>query len=161
MFLWKRKRKSSIGNTTFVQHRIVSAVKGVEFVSDRVSYIVLRGHWCNIIVLNVRASSEEKSDDTKDSSSEELEQVFDHFPKYHTKSLLGDLNAKLGREDIFKPTTGNECIHQDSNDNGVRIVNFATTKMYLLKARCSHTATFISTAGPLPMGRFTTRLITY
>jgi len=79
--------------------------------------------------LNVRASSEEKSDDKKDSSSEELEQVFDHFPKYHMKSLLGDLNAKLVREDIFKPTIGNECIYQDSNDNGVRIVNFATTKI--------------------------------
>ena len=37
----------------FVHHRIVPAVKRVEFVSDRISYIVLRGHWCNIIVLNV------------------------------------------------------------------------------------------------------------
>ena len=49
----------------FVHHRIVSAVKRVEFVSDRVSYIVLRGRWCNIIVLNVYAPSEDKSDDSK------------------------------------------------------------------------------------------------
>jgi len=45
------------------------------------SYIVLRGRCCNIIVLNVRASSEEKSDDSKDSFMKELEQMFDHFPK--------------------------------------------------------------------------------
>ena len=51
----------------FVHHRLVSAVKTVDFVSDRVSYVVLRGHWCNIIVLNVCAPSEEKSDDSKDS----------------------------------------------------------------------------------------------
>ena len=38
---------------------------------------------------------------------EELEQVFDHFSKYHMKSLLGDFNAKVGRDNIFKPTTGN------------------------------------------------------
>ena len=44
-------------------YRIVSAVKKVEFLSDRVSYIVLRGRWCNIIILNVCAPSEEKSDD--------------------------------------------------------------------------------------------------
>ena len=43
----------------FVHHRIVSAVKRVEFVSGRVSYIVLRGRWCNIIVLNVHAPSED------------------------------------------------------------------------------------------------------
>ena len=32
------------------------------FFSDRVSHTVLEGRWCNIIVLNVHASSEEKSD---------------------------------------------------------------------------------------------------
>jgi len=64
-----------------------------------------------------------RSDDLKDSFHEELEQVFVHFPKYHTKILLGDFNAKFGREDIFEPTIWNESLHQDSNDNVVRIVN--------------------------------------
>ena len=36
---------------------------------------------------------------------------------------------KLGKN-IFKPTTGNESVPQDSNVNGVRIVNFATPKKY-------------------------------
>ena len=68
-------------------------MKRVEFVSDRLSYIVLRGHWHNIIVVNVHVPSEEKSDESKDSFYEELEQVFDHFPKYRTKVLLGDFNV--------------------------------------------------------------------
>jgi hypothetical protein len=46
------------GTGFFVHQRIASGVKWVEFVSDRVSYIVLRGCWCNIIVLNVHAPSE-------------------------------------------------------------------------------------------------------
>jgi hypothetical protein len=44
------------------------------------------------------------------------------------KILLGDFNAKVGREDIFKPTIGKESLHEISNDNGVRVVNFATSK---------------------------------
>ena len=32
----------------------------------------------------------------------------------------------MGRENVFKPTIGQENLHQDSNDNVVRIVNFAT-----------------------------------
>jgi hypothetical protein len=78
--------------------------------------------------VNVHAATEEKRDDSKDSLYEELEQVFDHFSKYHMKILLGDFNAKLGRDDTFKPTIGNESLREDSNDNGVRVVNFATSK---------------------------------
>jgi hypothetical protein len=44
------------------------------------------------------------------------------------KILLGDFNAKVGREDIFKPTIGNESLDEIGNDNGVRVVNFATSK---------------------------------
>jgi hypothetical protein len=44
------------------------------------------------------------------------------------KILLGDFSAKVGREDIFKPTIGNESLHEISNDNRVRLVNFATSK---------------------------------
>jgi hypothetical protein len=51
----------------FVFHRIVSAIKRVEFVSDRMTYIVLRGCWFNYIVLNMQAPSEEKSGDSKGS----------------------------------------------------------------------------------------------
>jgi hypothetical protein len=37
------------------------------------------------------------------------------------KILLGDFNAKLGREDIFKPIIGNESLHENSNYNGFRV----------------------------------------
>jgi len=73
-FLRKRKRNSSVVNRTFLHQRILSAVKRIEAVSDGVSYIVMRGRWCNI-VLNMHAPSEEKSDDSKDGFSEEFEQV--------------------------------------------------------------------------------------
>jgi hypothetical protein len=64
----------------------------------------------------------------------ELECVFDKFPKYHIKILVGDFNAKVGREDIFKPTIGNESLHKISNDNGVRLLNFATSKNLRVKS---------------------------
>jgi hypothetical protein len=43
--------------------------------------IILRGRWCNIIVLNVHASPEDKIYDIKDRFYEKLEQVYDKFPR--------------------------------------------------------------------------------
>jgi len=77
----------------------------------------------------VLARSEEKSVDSKDGFYEELEQAFDHFPNYHMKFLLEDFNAQLGRENIFNPTIVNESLHNDSNDNGARIVNLQHKKI--------------------------------
>jgi hypothetical protein len=59
------------------------------------SYIILKCR-CDIIVLNVHAPTEEKDDNIKDNFYEELEQVFDQFPRYHVKILLGDFKANVG-----------------------------------------------------------------
>jgi hypothetical protein len=48
----------------------------------------------------------------KGSFCEEQECVFDKFPKYHIKILLSDFSAKVGREDIIKPSIGNESLHE-------------------------------------------------
>jgi hypothetical protein len=94
----------------------------------------------------VHAVSEEKSADSKGSCHEQLEQVFDNFAKYHTKRLLRDFNSNLGIDDIFKPIIENDSLHQDSNDNGVIIVHFATPKIELQTARCSHAQTYTWTS---------------
>ena len=59
--------------------------------------------------------------------------VFYHFYKYHIKILLGDVNAKVGRENIFKPTIGNEGLHQDNNDNCIRIIKSQHKKNLVFK----------------------------
>jgi hypothetical protein len=41
-----------------------------------------------------------------------LGHVFDQLFRYNMKILLGDFNVKVGREDIFKLTTGNESLHE-------------------------------------------------
>jgi hypothetical protein len=68
----KGNENHQLGTGFSVHQRIVPAVKKVDFVIDRMSYIVLRGCWCNIIVLNAHAQTVEKNDDSKDSFYEEL-----------------------------------------------------------------------------------------
>jgi hypothetical protein len=55
--------------------------------------------------------------------------------KYHMKILLGAFNAKVGREDIFKATIWNVSLHEISNDNGVKAVDFATSENLKVRAQ--------------------------
>jgi exonuclease III len=80
-FYGKGNVNHQLGTGFFAHNRIISAVIGVEFGSDRMSYIIIKGCWCDIIVLNVHAPTEDKDDDIKDSFYEELEQVLDQFPR--------------------------------------------------------------------------------
>jgi hypothetical protein len=48
----------------------------------------------------------------QNSFHEEIKHVFNQFPKYHMKILLGDFNAKVGMEDVSKPTTWVESLHE-------------------------------------------------
>jgi len=53
---------------------------------------------------------------------------------------LLDLSAKVGREDIFKPSAWNNSVHETNNHYGVTVVNFGKS-------------TFINALGPLLMGK--------
>jgi exonuclease III len=83
LFYEKEKENHELGTGFLVHKRIISAVRRVEFVNDRMSYIILRGRHFHIIVLNVHAPKEDKIDDVKGSFYEELESMFDKFRKYH------------------------------------------------------------------------------
>jgi len=54
------------------------------------------------------------------------------------KILLEDFNEKVGRKNIFKPIIGNDSLHHGSNDNGVRIVSFVTSKNLVKSMMLQH-----------------------
>jgi hypothetical protein len=73
--------------------------------------------------------------------------------------ILLDFIAKVGKEDIFKPTIGNESLHEISNDNRVRVAQLCHIKNpYCQKYDVSTSLTFIKLLGRLLMGARTIKL---
>jgi hypothetical protein len=161
IFLWTGEWGHQLGTGFLVRKRIVSVIRRVEFICNRMSYIILRGRWCNVIILNVHTPCEEKGDDVKDSFCEEVGHVFDQFPRYDMNILLGDFNAKVGRENIFKPKIGNESLHKISNENRVRVVNFAASKNLVIRSTMFPRCKIYKYAWTSAEGTHTTRLITF
>jgi hypothetical protein len=78
----------------FILHnRIILEVKRVEYVSERLSYILLTVHWYKVIP-KTYASGEDKTDYTNNTFSEELECIFNNLHKYHLKILFGDFKGQ-------------------------------------------------------------------
>ena len=66
------------------------------------------------------------------------EGVFYKLSRYHMKIVSGDLNAKVGREYIYRPTTGKYSLHNKSNDNGITLISFSTSKNLVVKSKMFH-----------------------
>jgi hypothetical protein len=88
----------------------------------------IRGKLFTYSIINAHAPTEDKTDSEKDAFYEELRKLYDACPKHDVKLIIGDLNAQIGKEAIYCPTIGKEAFHQESNENGKRLIHFAASR---------------------------------
>lgn len=95
------------GGTGFiVKKNIVSAIKDLKVVNSRLTILIVEGKFFNIAFVNGHAPSEDKSDEEKEKFYSLLESTLEGIPRHCIIILLGDFNAKIGKEECFKTTTG-------------------------------------------------------
>ncbi|XP_025406812.1 craniofacial development protein 2-like [Sipha flava] len=111
-----------------VNNSILPFVKNFIPHNERICTIQLECKWGYIAVINCHAPTENKEDQSKEEFYNQLEIVYDSIPHRTRKITIGDLNAKIGKEQIFKPTIGNHSLHEISNDNGNKLISFAMSK---------------------------------
>ena len=100
-------------------------VIGFEAINERICKIRIKGKYNNMSLVNMYAPTEDKEDPEKENFYEELQLVIDQIPKSDTILVLGDANAKLRKEDIYKEVIGKHTLHELSNRNGEMLLEFA------------------------------------
>ncbi|XP_060842503.1 craniofacial development protein 2-like [Rhopalosiphum padi] len=135
-----------------IKNSILPNVVRFEPINDRICYVELKGKWFNIILINCYAPTEEKSEEIKNAFYEELDRIYDALPTGKPKIILGDFNAKIGKEETYTPTIGKDSLHNDTNDNGNKLITFATARNMRISStmfphKNIHKQTWISPCG--------------
>jgi len=79
----------------------------------------------NTTLVNIYTPTRDKADSQKETFYEQLQLVIDQIPKSDTTVVLGDANAKLGKEEIYKEVSGKHTLHELTNRNGEMLLEFA------------------------------------
>jgi len=145
-------KSRAFGTGFLITGKSRSAVMNFNPVNDRLCTIRIRGKFFNITIINGHAPTEDKDDETKSTFYEKLQALLDRIPHRDVKILIGDFNAQVGREEMYRPTIGKHSLHVESNDNGSRLVDFAVMNNCVIKStffphKDIHKATWCSPDG--------------
>jgi len=86
-----------------------------------------------MVLINAHAPTEDKNEEEKERFYATLADTFS-MSKSDIKLVLGDFNAKIGREECYKSTIGNYSLHSSTNDNGTKLIDFALGKGLVVKS---------------------------
>jgi endonuclease/exonuclease/phosphatase family metal-dependent hydrolase len=121
-------KKHEFGTGFWVSKRMKNNVIAFEPVNERICKLRIRGRFYNTTLITVHAPTEEKDDAVKEKFYDDLENVVEKCQANDMKIILGDFNAQVGKENIYRGHIGKHSLHNITNNNGIRLVNFAASK---------------------------------
>jgi hypothetical protein len=97
----------------------------------------IRGKFFNYSIIYVHALTKEKNEEEKDAFYDDLDKTYEECPGTNVKIIIDDLNAKTAREDTYRPIIGKYSGHTKSNDNQIRLINFASPRNMVIDSTMS------------------------
>jgi endonuclease/exonuclease/phosphatase family metal-dependent hydrolase len=133
MYSGPSSRTGQLGTGFMVTKRIRKSILEFEAINDRMCRNRLKGRFGNITIISIHAPTEEKEENRKD-FYDKLDRICNNIPKYDQLIIMGDLNAKVGKEEYQKQVAGNHTLHNTSNVNGNLLGQFAIRNGLIIKS---------------------------
>ncbi|XP_050746045.1 craniofacial development protein 2-like [Drosophila biarmipes] len=120
-------------------HSRLEGANGFSEMHEYTAGIRVKARFFNLSIICAHAPTEEKDDAVKDSFYARLAVTYDRCPDHDVMLILGDFNAKVGRERFFDPTVGRFSLHETTSNDGLRLIDFAATRnMVVSSTRFRH-----------------------
>jgi len=97
--------------------RIMNNVIGFEAINKRLCKVRIKRKYNNLTLINMYAPTEDKTEAEKEEFYDDLQTTIDRTPESDTAIVLGDTNAKLGKEDVYDEVSGKHTVQELSNSN--------------------------------------------
>ena len=114
--------------------KMMDRVMDWKAISDRMCWLRIKGRFYNYTIFNVHCPHEGSPDAEKEAFYAKLEKEFDSRPQRDVKIVIGDMNARIGREEMYKPVIGPNSLHTVTNNNGQRCINFAASRGMVVRS---------------------------
>jgi hypothetical protein len=123
-----QKKSHTFGIGFIVSKKIKHHIIDFKVKCHRICRLRIKGKFFNYSLICAHSPTEDKVDEEKNSFYDELDEIHGECPKRDCKIIIGDMNAKVGNEQIYRPVIGKHSLHKRSNDNRMRLINFASSK---------------------------------
>jgi hypothetical protein len=130
-FVWDR-----YGTGFIINAKMRRSLLSLEPISDRLCKFRLREKCRNITPISTYAPTEDSPDAIKDEFYDQLSQESEKARKYGILVLLGDFNAKIGRENFIATVAWKYTLHKVTSENGKHLAQLAARRNMIIKSTC-------------------------
>ncbi|XP_039285541.1 craniofacial development protein 2-like [Nilaparvata lugens] len=122
------------GTGFFITAEMRKKLLNFEPISERMCMIRLKGRFRNVTIISVYAPTEDADEQAKEDFYDVLTNKMDQIGQHDMVLVLGDLNAQVGRESAVRTVAGNFSLHDESNNNGFLLAQFAESNRLVIKS---------------------------
>lgn len=106
-----------------ISKKITQSLLGYNPIGQRIVSIRVKAHPNNITIVQFYAPTSAASDDETDHFYDALQEAIDAIPKRDVLIIMGDANAKVGKQETATEVCGKYGLGE-SNENGARFIEF-------------------------------------
>ena len=128
------EKQGEKGVGLIIKRSMENSIIDFEPISSRLCKVRSKGKFYNTTVVNAYAPTESAKEEEKEQFYEDLNRCCDQIPKHDALLILGDINAKIGKEPANQSVAGQHTLHEETSENGLILCQFAEANELIISS---------------------------